>query len=206
MAKPNPGEDQTPGSNDAIPAVTVLLQRMRDGNAGAGEELFSCLYGELRSIAEQMFRSQAGAHTLQPTALVHEAYLKLLGGSNAPELQDRAHFFRLGARAMRQILINHARDRAAQKRGGGAARERLSVVEPSETFGAAGIEVVALHDELERLAELDARQAEIVELKVFGGLTTAEISEATGVSARTVELDWSMAKSWLAGRLAQERP
>ncbi len=187
----------------SVPQITQLLERVRGGDSAASDALFTSLYGELRAIAGNLFRAQAENHTLQPTALVNEAYLKLLGGSGAPPWQDRAHFFRLGARAMRQILINHARDRGAQKRGGNVARERLTVVDPVESAGAGALEVIAVHDELERLAELDERQAEIVELKVFGGLTTAEIAEALGVSARTVELDWSMARAWLTTRLSE---
>ena len=165
--------------------VTVILHRLRDGEAEAGNELFTMLYGELRVLADALFRSQRRDHTLEPTAVVHEAYLKMLGGKKG-EWQDRAHFFAVAARAMRQVLVNHARDKAALKRGGGQAGGRVTLAD------AAAQDVAS---------ELDERQARIAELRFFAGLNHPEIAEVLGRSLRSVELDWKMAKDWLAQRL-----
>lgn len=180
--------------------VTRLLGALRDGRQGAEEELYSLLYDELREIAGRLFRSQNPSHTLQPTALLHEAYLKLArpGGN---EITDRAHFLNLAARAMRQILVNHARDRSAAKRGG-SDRKRVELHSDIAGGGAGPLEIIALDDQLEALARVDERQARVVEMRVFGGLRNDEIAEALGVSLRTVEGDWRMAKAWLADRLA----
>jgi RNA polymerase sigma-70 factor (ECF subfamily) len=179
---------------------TVLLGRLRDGDEGAAEPLFGLLYGELHRLAGAIFRSQRASHTLQPTALVNEAYLKMIR-PNA-EWQDRAHFCGVAAKAMRQILINHARDRGALKRGGGAPVRSLTISDAVEARGGGReLDILALNEALEALADLDARQAKIAELRFFGGLTNKEVAESLGVSLRTVELDWSMAKGWLAGRL-----
>ncbi|MHC4953457.1 MAG: sigma-70 family RNA polymerase sigma factor [Planctomycetota bacterium] len=178
---------------------TVLLGRLRDGDEDAAEQLFGLLYGELHRLAGAIFRSQRAGHTLQPTVLVHEAYLKMLRPDAAWE--DRAHFCGVAAKAMRQILINHARDRAALKRGGGAPVRSLTISDAVEATGAEALDILALHEALEELAKLDDRQAKIAELRFFGGLTNKEVAEALGVSLRTVELDWSMAKGWLAGQL-----
>jgi len=178
--------------------VTVLLGRLRSGESGAADELFQVLYGELRSLAAGLFRSQKANHTLQPTAVLHEAYLKMV---KAPgEWQDRAHFFAVAAKAMRQVLVNHARDQGALKRGGKGG-ERVTFA--GLAAGAQGQEadILALHEALEELARLDARQARIAELKFFAGLSTEETAEAVGIAPRTVELDWKMAKDWLAARL-----
>jgi len=182
---------------------TVLLGRLRDGDPDAAEQLFGVLYSELHRLAGAIFRSQRSSHTLQPTALVHEAYLKMIRPE--AEWQDRAHFCGVAAKAMRQILINHARDRAALKRGGGAPVRSLTVSDAVEAQGGGGeLDILALNEALENLAELDARQASIAELRFFGGLTNKEVAESLGVSLRTVELDWSMAKGWLASRLGDQ--
>jgi len=188
---------QTPGE------CTVLLGRLRDGDEDAAEQLFGMLYGELHRLACAIFRSQRSSHTLQPTALVHEAYIKMIRPE--AEWQDRAHFCGVAAKAMRQILINHARDRAAIKRGGGAPVHSLTVGDAVEAQGGGReLDILALNEALEALADLDERQASIAELRFFGGLTNKEVAESLGVSLRTVELDWSMAKGWLAGRLGDE--
>jgi len=178
--------------------ATILLGRIRDGDPVASEELFGLLYPQLRNLAGAVFRSQKANHTLQPTALVHEAYLKMMKPGAAWE--DRAHFCSVAAKAMRQILVNHARDRNALKRGGGAVGRSLTVAD-AVAEGGHELDILALHEALEDLAKLDERQASIAELRFFGGLTSKEVAEALGVSLRTVELDWSMAKSWLASRL-----
>ncbi|MCA8960756.1 MAG: sigma-70 family RNA polymerase sigma factor [Planctomycetes bacterium] len=183
--------------------ITQLLQNARAGEPGAAEALFSELYGELREIAGRVFRSQPREHTLDPTGLVHEVYVKLARSESGVDWQDRAHFFHVGARVMRQILVNHARDKSAKKRGGEARRERFTVVADRGGVDDGVLDVIALNDELERLAELDSRQARVVELKVFGGLKTSEIAQLLDVSPRTVELDWTMARTWLGDRLRE---
>lgn len=184
--KPDPGE------------ATILLDRLRTGDSSAARELLPILYDELRAIAGRQFRGQRANHTLQPTVLVHEAFVKLLG-KPASEVTDKAHFFALAATAMRQILLNHARDRNAQKRGGGEAPVAL------ETHGAVDkrdtVDVIALNEVLEQLKEVDERKHRVVEMRFFAGLTVPEIAEALGVSVTTVEGDWRAAKAWLAARL-----
>ena len=181
--------------------MTVLLEHVRVGDPGASDELFTLLYEELHRIAKSLFGRQQPGHTLQPTVLVHEAWFKMLGGGKEPDWQDRAHFVNVAARAMRQILVNHARDRSAQKRGGGRQRERLTVVSPAAPDADKALDLLDLDAALRQLAELDERQAQIAELKLFGGLTTAEIAAVVGIAPRTVELDWRMAKGWLARAL-----
>ena len=176
--------------------VTVLLQRLQDGEEDAATELFQRLYGELRGLADALFRSQPRHHTLQPTALVHEAFLKMLKPDAA--WNDRVHFFAVSAKAMRQILVNHARDKGAQKRGGDAKRVTMS----DAPITGNDVDVLAVHEALEELAKLDPRQAQLAELRFFAGLNNKEIAEVLGVSLRTVELDWKMAKNQLAQKLA----
>jgi len=186
--------------------VTVLLERVREGRAGAADELFALLYGDLHRVAQSLFRSQRPGHTLQPTVLVHEAWVRMFGGGAETAWQDRAHFVNVAARAMRQVLVNHARDRTAQKRGGGRARERLTVVAPEAPGTDDAVDLLDLDDALERLAGLDERQGRIAELKLFGGLTTDEVAAVVGIAPRTVELDWRMAKTQLASWLAAHEP
>ena len=177
------------------------LERARAGEPGADQALFALLYDELHAMAARVFRSQRRHHTLQPTALVHEAYLKL-ARSGGRAWTDQAHFMNLAARAMRQILVNQARDRQAEKRGGGEGhRVTLS--------GLAGelddrLEVLAVDDALTALARLDERQGRVAELRVFGGLTNPEVAQVIGVSLRTVEMEWKMAKAWLADHLRSD--
>jgi RNA polymerase sigma factor (TIGR02999 family) len=180
--------------------VTVILHRLRDGEVEAGNELFTMLYGELRVLADALFRSQRRDHTLEPTAVVHEAYLKMLGGKKG-EWQDRAHFFAVAARAMRQVLVNHARDKGALKRGGGQAGGRVTLADAAAQDVASELDLLAVHEALDELAALDERQARIAELRFFAGLNHPEIAEVLGRSLRSVELDWKMAKDWLAQRL-----
>ena len=176
--------------------VTVLLHRLQGGEADAGNELFGLLYGELRALAGALFRSQKAKHTLQPTALVHEAYLKMLRPGDGAEWKDRVHFFAVAARAMRQILVNHARDASALKRGGGQAAKPLTLVDPVAP-GAPEADILAVHEALEDLERLDERQARLAELRFFAGLNNKEIAEVLGISLRSVELDWKMAKDHL---------
>jgi RNA polymerase sigma factor (TIGR02999 family) len=160
---------------------------------------FDELYRELHEMAGRIFRSQRSNHTLQATALVHEAYLKMAGREGA--WNDRTHFLATAARAMRQILVNHARDRGAAKRGGGVDRQRVTLSGVPLPEGALDLDVLSLHEALEELGTLDPRQARIAELRTFGGLTNKETAEAVGVSLRTVELEWRMAKDFLSRKL-----
>lgn len=184
---------------DAIASITMCLRRMRDGDAAAGEAVMPLLYDELRAIAGRLLRADR-AHTLQPTALLHEAWLKIVNASDrSAPLQDRVHFLAVAARAMRQVLCNHARDRRAHKRGGDAARvpldDCLDLLE-QETG-----DVVALHDLLDGLARENPRLASVVEMRVFGGMTIPEAAAALGIAETTVKDDWRFARALLQQRL-----
>lgn len=186
--------------------TTRLLDRVRAGDEAAEQALFARLYVDMRRIAGRLFRSQARGHTLEPTALVHEAYLKMAGADGAGRLKDSAHALAVAARAMRQVLVNHARDKAARKRGGGALRERVTLAGIAADGGGFGVDVVELHEALERLAALDERQGRIAELRLLGGLSAEQVAVLLGVSPRTVELDWKMAKHTLASLLGSPPP
>lgn len=205
-AAPRPTPRPQPNGHAPGEHATELLAQMRLGSDGertdAARRLLEVLYGELRSLAGSLFRGQASSHTLQPTALVHEAWMRLVD-SSAAAADDRAHFLSLAATAMRHILVDHARAKSAAKRGGD--RERVMVesqwgaIEPAA--GENPADVVALDDALTRLAALDERQAKIVEMRVFAGMTVDETAEALGVSPRTVDLDWRVARAWLTREL-----
>src|SRR5437016_1731909 len=174
--------------------VTQLLQQWSQGDDSALAELTPLVYEELRRLAHHYMTGQRPDHTLQTSALVNEAYLRLADQTN-PSWQSRAHFFAVAARAMRQILVSYARSNRAQKRGGGAARIELdesAILSPEQSK-----EIVDLHEALERLGTLDSRKARVVELKYFGGLNHDEIAEVLKVSAVTVRRDWVFAKAWL---------
>jgi RNA polymerase sigma factor (TIGR02999 family) len=174
--------------------VTDLLVRWSHGDDAALPELTPLVYEELRRIAHHHMAGQRPDHTLQTTALVNEAYLRLADQTN-PNWQNRAHFFAVAARAMRQILVSYARSNRAQKRGGGVARIELdeaAILSPEQSK-----EIVDLHEALERLATLDARKAQVVELKYFGGLDYDEMAEVLKISRITVRRDWEFAKVWL---------
>lgn len=185
------------GMDESIDITRQILAAQR-GDAAALDALFPVVYAELRRLARAALARERGGHTLQPTALVHEAYLRLVA-QRAAEVSGRAYFFGLAASMMRRILVNHARDRAAQKRGGGAMAVTLS---QADDPGGPALDVVELHDALEALARLDARQARVVELKFFGGLEIDEIAETVGVSPATVRRDWALARLWLGRELA----
>jgi RNA polymerase sigma factor (TIGR02999 family) len=174
--------------------VTQLLAHWSQGDDAALAELTPLVYEDLRRLAQHYMGGQRADHTLQATALVNEAYLRLADQTN-PSWQNRAHFFAVAARAMRQILVNYAKSYRAQKRGGGALKVQLdeaAIVSPEESA-----EIVNLHEALERLAVLDPRKAQVVELKYFGGLNYDEIAEVLKISAITVRRDWEFAKAWL---------
>lgn len=181
-------------------ALETLFGRVRAGDPAADADLFARLYEDLHATARRVFASQRRSHTLQPTAVLHEAWLKM-ARAGSRDWKDRAHFLAVAAKAMRQVLVNHARDRAAAKRGGSDRGERVTLSGVAGDDPSAGADVLSVHEALEALALLDARPARVAELRVFAGLENREIAEALGVSLRTVELDWRMAKDFLAGRL-----
>ena len=174
--------------------VTELLARWSKGDPSARDLLVPLVYDELRRIARRCLAGQSSGHTLQPTALVHEAYLRL-AGHDSMEWQDRAHFFAMAAQMMRQILVSHARKRLAAKRGGNAVR--LVVDDVSAPSQQPGLDVLALDDALKRLAELDPRQSQIVELRFFGGLSIEKAAEVVKISPATAKRDWTTARLWL---------
>jgi RNA polymerase sigma factor (TIGR02999 family) len=182
--------------------VSQLLQRWSDGDSEALDQLAPMVYGELRLMARRYMRRQASGHTLQTTALIHEAYLRLVG-QEEKRWENRAHFFGVAAQAMRHILVDYARARNMDKRGGGA--QRVSLDEALTVGPAPEADLVALDDALTALAKLDARQSQIVELRFFGGLTEEEIGEVLKVSARTVRSDWRLARLWLLRELDRKR-
>jgi RNA polymerase sigma factor (TIGR02999 family) len=183
--------------------VTELLVRWRSGDRTALEKLMPLVYEELRRLAHHYLRQERTNHTLQSTALVHEAYLRL-AGSKPPEWQDRAHFFGIAAHVMRQILVEYARSRAADKRGGGVVRLALDdAIAPSECVD---IDLVALDKALHELSEFDSQQSKIVELRFFAGLSIEDTSELLGVSPATVKRDWVTARAWLFRAMTGDTP
>jgi RNA polymerase sigma factor (TIGR02999 family) len=180
---------------DPLPApVTALLHSARAGDEGALDRLFSCVYDELRRLAHRV-RSSARGDTLNTTALVHEAYIKLVP-SGELDWAGRGHFFGVAARAMRQVLVDAARKRRADKRGGGAVM--LTLGDDAAAAPMAVEQLIELDEALKRLAQLDERQVRVVEHRFFAGLTTAETAEVMGLSVPTVERDWRAARAWLA--------
>jgi RNA polymerase sigma factor (TIGR02999 family) len=167
------------------------------------DDLFLPVYEELRSIAAVHFRKGPASRTLQPTVLVHEAYLRL-ARETASRWKSRGHFLAVAAKAMRQVLIDHHRRRSAEKRGGRLERISLSIAEPA--VGAPAVDFLVLEEALERLEALDGRQARVVELRFFGDLSMQEIAEALDVSLGTVEKDWRVARAWLARELGKGDP
>jgi RNA polymerase sigma factor (TIGR02999 family) len=182
------------------PATLELIRAARDGDRSAVDRLFTLAYDELRSLAH-LIRGRGAGETLDTTALVHEAYLKLQP-ERGLDLEDKAHFTRIVARAMRQVLIDAARRRVAEKRGGGSADVTLDESLGSDPLRAD--ELVQLDDALRELEGVDPRRASIVECRFFGGLTVEETALALGVSAPTVKRDWRVARAWLARALTEE--
>jgi RNA polymerase sigma factor (TIGR02999 family) len=174
--------------------VSGLLAAWNEGDPSAQEELLPLVYDELRRLARGHLRRERPGHTLQPTALVHEAYLRLVG-EGAATWQNRAHFYGIAARLMRQILINHAEARATARRGGGALRLSLSAAD--RLTEGPDVELMALDDALKGLSALDPRQGQIVEMRFFGGLSVEETAEVLGLSPATVKREWSAARAWL---------
>ena len=183
--------------------ITGLLNKVADGDEQAAALLIPLVYKELRRLAVHRLRSERPNHTLQPTALVNEAYLKLAGQRDA-KWQNRAQFFAVASQAMRRVLVDYARTQKRAKRGGPLQRVTLEdacVVSPQISA-----ELLAVNESLERLEQIDPRQARIVELRYFSGLSTEEAAEALGISARTVIREWNVAKAWLYGDLKERNP
>lgn len=178
--------------------VTALLGELSNGSPEAGSKLIPLVYGELRRIAAGYMRRERTGHTLQATALVHEAYFKLLG-QRSVTWQNRAHFLGVAAQVMRRILIDHARSHVRDKRGGG--HEAVPLDEALVFSPERSQDFLVLDSALDRLAEFDPRQSRIVELRFFGGLTVEETAEVLGISPKTVKRDWNVAKAWLHGEL-----
>jgi RNA polymerase sigma factor (TIGR02999 family) len=174
--------------------VTQLLVRWRSGDREAFDRLVPIVYQELRQIAARYLSGERSGHTLQSTALVNEAYCRMVQ-QDLPEWQNRAHFFAVAAQVMRQILVDHARSRRALKRGGDAARVSLEHAEAQSV--PLDADIVALDEALSSLSQLDPQQGRVVELKFFGGLSNEDTSEVLGISASTVKRDWVTARAWL---------
>jgi len=175
-----------------------LLADLRDGRAGAEEALLPRLYDELRTLARHQMRAERVGHTLQTTALVHEVYLRLFGVNDAA-WTDKTHFLRVAARAMRRVLVDHARRRHADKKEGGWERVPLDSV--TELLEEVSDDLVFVDELLERLAKIDARMAQVVELRFFAGLTIDETARVLGVSRGTVKNDWTFARAWLRDQM-----
>ncbi len=182
--------------------ITQLLIRWRDGDRVALDELLPKVYNELRRLANHYLRQERAGHTLQPSDLVHEAYLRLVDEKEV-DWQNRAHFFGIAAVRMRHILVEHARSRQAAKRGGG--EYRLSLSEADRPAERRDVNLLALDDALQRLEAMDAQKARIVELRYFGGLTIEETAEALKISPATVKRDWSMARAWLRSEISNKQ-
>lgn len=180
--------------------ITQLLIDWSNGDQAALEQLMPLVYSELRRLAGNYLRRERAEHTLQPTALVNEAYLKLIDQRNA-KWQNRAHFFGISAQLMRRILVDHARQHHAVKRGG-SGQQRVSITTVEKLAKEPEIDLLALNEALDELARLDPQQSQIVELKFFGGLLIEEIAEVMGIGHATVERDWKMARAWLRRQLA----
>lgn len=179
--------------------VSRLLREWSDGNEQALEEMLPLIYDELRRLAHNFLYRERPGHTLQTTALVHEAYIKLIDQRDA-RWQNRAHFFAIAAQAMRRILIDSARKHVAEKRGGGG--QKLSLAEIATISPEPNTNLLALDEALNRLAEIDSQQSRIIELRYFGGLTIEETAEVMRLSPATIKREWTMARAWLHQALA----
>jgi RNA polymerase sigma factor (TIGR02999 family) len=185
--------------NEPAGEVTALLARVSHGDQDAFAKLLPIVYNELRRLAEQYMRGERPGHTLQATAVVHEAYMRLVGLDRI-DWQNRAQFMGVAAQIMRRILINYARDRVAAKRGGRGVRADLDVADLA--VGENAEEILAVDLAVTRLAELNPEQSRVVEMRYFGGMSTEETAEALSISPRTVKRHWSLAKAWLRAELS----
>jgi len=203
MDRSNQPSATPPHPSPEAPAadVTGLLLAWGRGDQSAADRLVPAVYEELRRQAERAMRREGSEHTLQATALVHESYLRLVDQRRV-EWRNRAHFFAIAATVMRRILVDHARARLTAKRGGGLVPITLAGAAHGGAQETDDVDLLALHEALERLAALDADQARLVELRYFGGLTIEETAEALGVSPATVKREWALARAWLRRELA----
>jgi RNA polymerase sigma-70 factor, ECF subfamily len=182
--------------------TTAILTAASTGDSAAAEELLPVVYDELRAMAASFLREERAGHTLQPTALVHEAFLKLVDQSRV-QWQGKAHFLAVAATVMRRILVNHAKARGAIKRGG-ANGVRLPLDEAFDAMQARAVDLESLDEALQRLSALDPVQARLVELRFFGGLCVEEAAEVLSMSPRTVHREWALAKAWLRSEIADD--
>ncbi len=189
--------------NDPPGQVTELLQEWRGGDREALDALLPLVYKELRRLAHFQLRDEGRDHTLQSAALVHEAYVRLVG-LKTPQWESRTHFFAIAAQLMRQILVDYARRRAAAKRGGSVCK--VTVDEAAFTPRKKDVDVIALDDALQALAKIDERQSRVVELRFFAGLSLAEISDALEIGPATVQRDWTAARAWLHREMSRRSP
>ncbi len=183
--------------------ATQYVNALAAGDRHAAAELMPLVYDEFRQLAGDYLRDETRAHTLQPTALVHEAYLKLIDQTRV-NWQGRTHFFAVGAQAMRRILVDHARGRHRDKRGGGW--HRIALDEQLKVSPHRDADLLAVDEAIDKLATIDSRQAQIVELRFFGGMTVEEVAEALGVSKRTIENEWKIIRAWLRRELVGDEP
>ncbi len=190
-------------SDTSTHELTQMLIQLSEGKSQVVDDILPLIYDELRSLASNYLRRERSDHTLQPTALVHEAYLKLIDQTQV-KWQNRAHFFGIAANIMRRILVDHARKHGADKRGGAAEKlpleEEILIVSEGKSA-----ELLALDEALKNLAKVDEMKSKIVELRYFGGLSVEETAEVLGVSEITVKRHWRMAKAWLYGQLSNEQ-
>ena len=190
--------------NDPTPTpVTELLVRWRSGDGDALQALMPLVYDEMRRLAHRYLRRERPGHTLQSTALVHEAFVRLTGNA-LPQWQDRAHFFGIAAHLMRQILVEYARSRNADKRGG--AMPKLNIDSVEEPSAKPDVDIVALDDALKDLSRIDPQQSRVVELRFFSGLSIEDTAQVLGISESTVKRDWNTARVWLYRELDRTAP
>lgn len=188
--------------NDPQQHVTRILARAQAGDPGAESELLPLVYAELKGLARAVFKNQDGSHTLQPTALVHEAFIKMVGKLDG--IEGKRHFMLIAGRAMRQILTDHARARRSNKRGGDYQRITFHPDITPQDSQSSPIDLLTINDSLERLQSVHPRHAQILELRLFSGLTVQEIAETLQISPRTVDTGWALGKAWLRKDLAEE--
>ncbi|MCO8121986.1 sigma-70 family RNA polymerase sigma factor [Stieleria sp. TO1_6] len=181
--------------------ISGVLTELAKGDPDAFDRIAPLVYNELHQIAQRLLKDESPAHTLQPTALVNEAYLRMVD-LNRIDWQGRTHFFAVGATMMRRILVDHARHRLRLKRGGGM--RRISLTDDMKVSARRDEDILAVEEALEKLSGLDDRQAKIVEMRFFAGLTVEQVAEVLGISKRTVESDWTMARAWLRRELSLE--
>jgi RNA polymerase sigma factor (TIGR02999 family) len=194
VSMPASSQPQSPGPPD----VTALLLAWAGGDRAALDALLPALYADLRAQAARALRREAAGHSLQPTALVHETYLRLIDQGRVP-VESRSQFYGIAARVMRQILVDHARTRSAAKRGG--AVQPVTLTDSAAVTDLPAVEILAVHEAIERLELLDPQQARLVELRYFAGLTIADTAAALGISPATAKRDWVVASAWLRREL-----